>query len=186
MATVIQSNAFHERRHAERRRIAYAPMARGADGVRISWGGVWGGVLVALGALFLSGALAIAIGASRAGAALAGTGAAAWAGATLLIALFLGGMVSTRVGAIYDDATSLVQGVLVWVVSAILAAIVAASGIAELSLYGGFDQLVPPGAMSSGAWIGFGSLLLSLLAAVLGAAAGRRRDPRVYPTSTGT
>jgi hypothetical protein len=178
MATAIEPGTFHERRHAERRRLAYAPLARGADGVRISWGGVWGGVLVALGVLFLSGALAIAVGASRAGTALAGTGAAAWAGATLLIALFLGGMVSTRVGAIHDDATSLVQGVLVWVVSAILAAVVAASGIAELSLYGGFDQLLPPEAVSSGAWIGFGSLLLSLLAAVLGAASGRRRSPR--------
>jgi len=186
MATAIPSGTFHERRHAERRRFAQAPIARGADGVRISWGGVWGGVLVSLGVLFLSGALAMAVGASRGEAAFAGIGAAAWAGATLLIALFIGGMVSTRVGAIYDDATGVVQGVLVWVVSAILAAIVAGSGIAELSLYGGFDQLVPREAVSSGAWIGFGSLLLSLLAAVLGAASGRRRSPRPYPTSTGT
>lgn len=182
MATVIDTNPFHERRHAERRRLAYAPMLRGADGARISWGGVWGGVLVALGVLFLSGALAMAVGASKGGALLGGIGAAVWAGASLLVALFLGGTVSTRVGAIYDDATGLVQGVLVWVVSAILAAVVAGSGMAELSLYGGFDQLMPPSAMQSGAWIGFGSLLLSLLAAVLGAAAGRRR----YPASTGT
>lgn len=179
MATAIPSGPFHERRHSERRRLAYAPMLRGADGVRISWGGVWGGVLVALGVLFLSGALAMAIGASREGALLGGMGAAVWAGASLLIALFLGGAVATRVGAIYDGATGLVQGVLVWVVSAILAAIIAGSGMAELSLYGGFDQLMPPSAMQSGAWLGFASLLLSLLAAVLGAAAGRRRYPRI-------
>jgi uncharacterized protein involved in exopolysaccharide biosynthesis len=38
--------------------------------------------------------------------------------------------------------------------------------------------------VSKAAWITFGALVLSLLAAVLGAMAGRRRPP--YPTSTGT
>ena len=45
-------------------------------------------------------------------------------------------------------------------------------------------QEVKPQATAA-AWVTFGALVLSLLAALLGAAAGRRR-PVVQPTSTGT
>src|ERR1051325_10822514 len=56
MATVVRDIPYHDRRIAERRGIAY-PAALRADGVRVSWGGVFGGVLVALGFLLLMAAL---------------------------------------------------------------------------------------------------------------------------------
>src|ERR1043165_516616 len=65
MATVVRDIPYHDRRIAERRRIAY-PAALRADGVRVSWGGVFGGVLVALGFLLLMTALGVAVGISAA------------------------------------------------------------------------------------------------------------------------
>ena len=65
MATVIRETPYHDRRIAERRRISY-PAAVRADGMRVSWGGIFGGVLVALGFLLLMTALGVAVGISAA------------------------------------------------------------------------------------------------------------------------
>jgi hypothetical protein len=220
MATAV--NPYHERRSAERRRIAY-PGLFAADGMKVSWGGILGGVLVALGVLVLLMALGVAVGITAVDpasteAAKLGTGAGIWAGVSLLLALFMGGFVSTRIGATYDSQTSFFAGFLVWVVSIVLVAYLAASGVASVT--GGAFQLfasapaqaqdqaastiqekaqelqqkapdlqqkaqqVKPQATKA-AWITFGSLILSLLAALIGSAAGRRRHP-VQPTSRGT
>ncbi len=209
MATVIDPSQFHERRNAERRRIAH-PLLLRADGVRVSWGGIWGGVLVALGVLLLAGALGVAVGISavdpaQTDARILGTGAAIWGAVSLLIALFLGGLVSTRIGAIHDRATGFFEGALVWIVSVLLTIAAASSGLGMLAgsasgyLGGAVAQMqsqpgqainrieqkaqeVKPKA-SAAAWIAFGGLVISLFAAVAGAAAGRRT---YYPTSRGT
>jgi hypothetical protein len=144
MATVIRDNPYHDRRIAERRRIAYPAMAR-AEGMRVSWGGIFGGVLVALGFLLLMTALGVAVGISAAqpGETEAGTlgaGAGIWGGLSLLIALFLGGWVSTRIGAIFDGTTGFFEGVLVWVVSVLLMLYLASSGVGMLA--GGAFNLV--------------------------------------------
>jgi len=189
MATVVRDTPYHDRRVAERRRIAY-PAALRADGMRVSWGGVFGGVLVALGFLLLMTALGMAVGISSAqpGATDTGTlgaGAGIWAGVSLLVALFIGGWVSTRIGAIFDGTTGFFEGALVWVVSVLLMLYMASTGIGML--FGGASELVAGAVQTLGsvlqssqatraAWITFGALLLSLLAAVLGAVAGRR-DP---------
>ena len=189
MATVVRDTPYHDRRVAERRRIAY-PAALRADGMRVSWGGVFGGVLVALGFLLLMTALGMAVGISSAqpGATDTGTlgaGAGIWAGVSLLVALFIGGWVSTRIGAIFDGTTGFFEGALVWVVSVLLMLYMASTGIGML--VGGASELVAGAVQTLGsvlqssqatraAWITFGALLLSLLAAVLGAVAGRR-DP---------
>jgi hypothetical protein len=198
MATLAQHQAFHERRNAERRRVAYPAMLRGGDGMRVSWGGIFGGVLVALGVLLLLAALGVAVGITAAqpgetDAATLGTGAGIWAALSLLAALFIGGMVSTRIGAIFDRATGVFEGVLVWVVSVLLVAYLGASGVGMLAsgaaeLVGGAGQAIGEvvGAIEQkagqvqpeatrAAWITFGALLISLLAAVFGAMAGRRR-----------
>ena len=269
-----------DRRVGERRRGFYAAMLRG-EGTKVSWGGVFAGVLVAVGLLFLLGALGVAVGISAADPgdtqpSTLGAGAGIWAGLSLLIALFVGGMVSTRVGAITDGTTGFFEGALVWVVSILLMVYFASSGVstiagsafrmvggatqavgsvmqgggANVDMSGSVDQIVQrlkdpktaqqmaaatgmsqaevqealndaaqrveqtrdnPGqaaaearqrlerlvdqARSSGAlerkaeelkpqasraaWIALGALLLSLLAAVLGAMAGRRREPVV-------
>jgi hypothetical protein len=217
MATV--ATPYHERRTSERRRIAY-PGAFSADGMKVSWGGILGGVIAALGVLVLLMALGVAVGITAVDpgsteASRLGTGAGIWAGVSLLLALFLGGFVATRIGATYDSQTAFFSGFLVWVVSVILVAYLAASGAASLT--GGAFRLfasAPPQAQeqaaatiqqkaqelqqkapelqqkaqevkpqaTTAAWVTFGSLLLSLLAALIGSAAGRRRQP----TSRGT
>jgi hypothetical protein len=144
MATLVRENPYHDRRVAERRRISYPAMPR-VDGMRVSWGGVFGGVLVALGFLLLATALGVAVGISatqpgETDAATLGTGAALWGGITLLLALFIGGWVATRIGAIFDGTTGFFEGVLVWVVSVLLMLYSASSGIGLLA--GGAFQLV--------------------------------------------
>ena len=122
----------------------------GTDGMRVSWGGVFAGVLVAMGVSMLLAALGLAIGVSAVNPGetdpgTIGVGAAVWGGLQLLLALFIGGMVATRVGAIIDRTTGFFEGVLVWVVSLILMAYLAGSGIASVasgafSLLGGATQ----------------------------------------------
>ena len=151
MATVVRGNTYHERRLGERRRFAYPALLR-ADGMKVSWGGIFGGVLVALGLLLLLAALGVAIGVSAVqpgeteGSTL-GAGAGIWAGVSLLLALFVGGLVSTRIGAIVDGTTGFFEGALVWVVSVLLMLYLAGSGVGMLAsgafkLVGGAAQTI--------------------------------------------
>jgi hypothetical protein len=122
----------------------------GTDGMKVSWGGVFAGVLVAIGVSMLLASLGLAIGVTavdprRADGAVLGVGAAMWGAIQMLLALFVGGMVATRVGAIIDRTTGFFEGVLVWVVSMLLMAYLAGSGIASVangafSLLGGATQ----------------------------------------------
>jgi len=124
----------------------------GTEGMKVSWGGVFAGVLVAIGLSMLLTVLGVAIGitavdAREADAGAIGIGTAIWGGIQLLIALFVGGMVATRVGAIVDKTTGFFEGVLVWVVSLVLMAYLAGSGIATVasgafSMLGGATQTI--------------------------------------------
>ena len=110
----------------------------GTEGMKVSWGGVFAGVLVAMGVSMLLASLGLAIGVSAVDpgetqASTVGIGAAVWGGLQLMLALFVGGMVSTRVGAIIDRTTGFFEGVLVWVVGLILMAYLAGSGIGSLA-----------------------------------------------------
>ena len=92
------------------------------EGVRVSWGGIWGGVLVALAVLILLTSLGVAIGVSAVdpsdtSARAVGIGAAVWAGVSLLVSLFIGGLVAARIGATHDRTTTTVAGMLVWIVT---------------------------------------------------------------------
>lgn len=103
------------------------------DGLRISWGGIWAGVLTVLGTLLFLTTLGLAVGISAADpgtdAGALGVGAAIWSGLALLIALFVGGMAATRLGMIYDRATGAFEGALVWVVSFVAILWLASSGV---------------------------------------------------------
>jgi hypothetical protein len=122
----------------------------GTEGMKVSWGGVFAGVLVSMGVSMLLAALGLAIGITavdpgQTDPGAIGAGAVIWGALQLLIALFVGGMVATRVGAIIDRTTGFFEGVLVWVVSLILMAYLAGSGIAAVaggafSLLGGATQ----------------------------------------------
>ncbi len=104
------------------------------EGMKISWGGVFGGVLAGIGTLLLLSSLGLAIGITAVdpqdpnGSAL-GTGAAIWTAVTLLISLFIAGWASTRLSMLWERTTAMFEGVLVWVLSLILILYLAASGI---------------------------------------------------------
>jgi hypothetical protein len=104
------------------------------QGTRVSWGGIWAGVLTALGTLLLLSTLGLAVGiAANAGAGAAGaagipgaanvtpgtvgTAAVIWSALSLLIAMFLGGLASTRLGQISDRGSGMFHGGLVWVIA---------------------------------------------------------------------
>lgn len=134
-----------ERRYTERRNNVYSLGLPSVEGLRVSWGGIWGGVLVTTGVLLLLTALGVAVGITAVDPAepdaqTMSTGAGIWAAVALLAALFLGGMVSTRAGAIFDRTTGAFQGALVWIVSVLLIAYLAASGITMIA--GGALRLV--------------------------------------------
>ena len=153
---------FNDRRVrvSERRRDGFYPSILQAEGKKVSWGGIFGGVLVAVGVLVLLAALGMAIGISAADpgqtdASTIGTGAGIWAALSLLAALFVGGMVSTRIGAISDRTTGFFEGVLVWVVSILLMGYLATSGITMLAggafkMLGGATQAIGAVAQSQG------------------------------------
>jgi hypothetical protein len=237
MAATTQDLRQERRIGAFDRRMNPVTAARplSTEGIRVSWGGIWGGVLTAVGLVLLLAALGMAVGItatdpSQADGNRIGMAAGIWAGVSLLIALFVGGMVSTRIGAIFDGATGFWEGALVWIVTLLAVVYLASTGLS--SLMGGamrvmgaasqsvatamqgtpaasnaaneaananpsamVDQLksrisdarsngtigqkaaeVKPAATKA-AWATFGALVLTLLASVLGAVAGRRRHP---------
>lgn len=144
MASVVHNPPYNRRATDRHPGTGYAPLLR-ADGLRVSWGGVFGGVLLAVGLLILLTALGAAIGISAADPGetdpgALGTGAGIYAAVSLLLALFIGGWASTRMGAISDGATGFCEGALVWVVSILLVGYAAASGIGMLA--GGAFQML--------------------------------------------
>jgi hypothetical protein len=136
MATVVQETPFNDRRKQERRQLRYSAVR--AEGMRVSWGGIWGGVLVALGLLLLLAALGVAVGVSavdplQSEAENVATGAGLWAAFSLLLALFVGGMVATSTGVIFDRTTGFFEGTLVWIVSVLLMGYLASTGVGMLA-----------------------------------------------------
>lgn len=159
MASVAGDNLQERRTHQRRATDRTLPAAswRDADGMRVSWGGIWGGVLTGMGVLILLAALGLAVGISAVDpretqAQTLGRGAALWAGVSLLIALFIGGMVSTRIGMVYDKATGMFEGALVWVLSVLLMGYLAASGIGMVA--GGAINLVGGATQALGSMVG--------------------------------
>lgn len=136
MATVV-----HER-------FDTAPLS----GFRISWGGIWAGVLTVMGTLLFLATLGVAIGISavdpgQTDAGSFGTGAAIWSALSLLIALFVGGMAATRLGMVFDKAAGAFEGALVWVLSFLLVLWLASSGVRLIAsgisgLFSGIGQTV--------------------------------------------
>lgn len=125
---------------------------------RLSWGGIWAGVLTVMGSLLFLTTLGLAIGISAVdpgqdSAAAFGTGAAVWTSLSLLIALFAGGMAATRLGLVFDKAAGAFEGVLVWVLSFLIILWLASSGVRLVAsgisgLFSGVTQTI--GSVASG------------------------------------
>jgi len=131
-----------------------------AEGMKISWGGVFGGVLAGVGTLMLLTTLGLAVGISATDprhpdAGTLGTGAAIWTTLTLLIALFVAGWASTRLSMLWERTTAMFEGALVWVMSLILILYLTANGIG-LVASGAFGLL---GSAAQGAGSALGSAL---------------------------
>jgi hypothetical protein len=152
----------------------------GFEGMRVSWGGVWAGVLVALGTLLVLSTLGVAIGftadARNVDPQKISAGAVIWSRAALLIALFLGGVIATRMSMVWDRFTGLAQGALVWVMSLVVVTLLSANGIGLVAgaslIYGTQHSQSGP---TTAAWLTFFSTVLSLVAALIGSAVGQRR-----------
>jgi hypothetical protein len=122
------------------------------EGFRISWGGIWAGVLTVMGTLLFLTTLGLAIGISavdplNSDPGALGTGAAIWTGLSLLIALFVGGMAATRLGMVFDKAAGAFEGALVWVLSFLVILWLASSGVRLVAsgisgLFGGVTQTI--------------------------------------------
>jgi hypothetical protein len=149
MATLVHPTPGGDRRSILRRDHDRSATHRAADpidvrGMSVSWGGIWGGVLVGTGLLLLLTALGLALGISavdaNSDAGNVGMGASIWAAIALLLSLYVGGMASTRIGAIFDRTTGMFEGALVWVLSLLLMVYLAGSGIGLVA--GGAFKLV--------------------------------------------
>jgi len=118
-------------------------------GLRVRWGGVTSGLVMALGTILFLTALGLAIGISAIGdprtadsntASGLGIGAGLWGAVTLLIAYFLGGMVSTRVTDRPDRGGAWLNGTLVWTLTSVLLIWLLGQGV-SLGLSGLFGAL---------------------------------------------
>jgi hypothetical protein len=103
-------------------------------GMKISWGGVFGGVLAGIGTLLLLTSLGLAVGISAVDprdpdAGAIGTGAAIWTTLSLLVSLFVAGWASTRLSMLWERTTAMFEGALVWVMSLILVLYLTANGV---------------------------------------------------------
>lgn len=109
--------------------VAAAPL-----GTRVSWSGIFGGVIVGIGVLLLLTALGLAVGITavdpnRADAGAIGRGTVIWTGASLLLAVFFGGWSAARMSMLWDRTAALFQGTLVWALFMVVVLWLAASGI---------------------------------------------------------
>jgi hypothetical protein len=132
--------------------VIHEHITESMDGLRISWGGIWAGVLTVLGSLLFLTTLGLAVGITAADpgstdAEALGMGAAIWTGLSLLIALFIGGMAASRLGMIFDKATGAFEGALVWVLSFVAILWLASSGVRLVAsgisgIFGGVTQTI--------------------------------------------
>jgi hypothetical protein len=118
-------------------------------GLRVRWGGVTSGWILALGVILLLTALGVAIGiaaigdprtADRDTASALGTGAGLWGAITLLLAAFLGGLTATRVTDRPDRGGAVLHGMLVWTLTSVFLLWLLGQGV-SLGLSGLFGAL---------------------------------------------
>jgi hypothetical protein len=114
--------------------------------VKLSWAGLIGGIVVAVGVWVLLTVLGLAVGLSSfdpsgtmPSAKTLGIGTGIWSIAVSMIALFVGGLVGARTSGILDRPTGALHGAVLWSLATIL----------SIALIGGVVRNVVRGAVSS-------------------------------------
>lgn len=162
---------------------------------RVSWGGVWAGLLTALGAFLILTTLAITIGAQvlNVGAANATNTSAGTGIATLIIALisfFVGGWVAAHTAAVRGRDNGILNGFLVWALGTAFILALAGLGLGQLfgalgNVFGQMRQLGGGGNVNpqqvanniqDSALVAFLSLLIPALCAMIGGIVGSHPD----------
>lgn len=103
-------------------------------GTRVSWSGIFGGVVVRIGVLLLLTAPGLAIGITAVDpnnpdAGAIGRSTAIFTGVSLLLAVFIGGRSAARMSMLWDRTVALFKGTLRWALFMLLILDLAASGI---------------------------------------------------------
>ena len=162
---------------------------------RVSWAGIWGGLLTALGLFVLLSVLATAVGITTVNqtdanpaqvSRIAGLATAVLA----LASFFVGGFIAGLGGGVVGRDAGGINGFLVWALALVVMLVLAAMGLGQLfgAIGAGFDAYrqfqgavqIDPQAVAEGlqasAWITFISLGLAATAATLGGALGAVGD----------
>lgn len=106
-------------------------------GLRVSWGAIFAGLVIAsaLQIVFTILGLAIGLGSIDASdsARAAGIGAGLWATITALISLFVGGMTAGRLAGARTSGDGALHGIVMWSLSTLLAVWLIASGVSSVA-----------------------------------------------------
>ncbi|HEX5476103.1 MAG TPA: hypothetical protein VFX12_15705 [Vicinamibacterales bacterium] len=179
--------AARERRFVERRTPSVTRVELAPALARVSWSGVWGGFLIALGIWITLAALGAGIGLSglrpnvSVGTAGLGTATGAWLYVTGLIALFFGGAFGTRLAMVVDGAVAWLEATLIWTFALVLAmagatalvSVAAAYPAAAQAVVQGNPAAAATGGMSAAAWLTFIGIVVAWVVTVVGSFWGR-------------
>jgi hypothetical protein len=149
---------------------------------QVSWSGVWGGFLIAVGIFMVLCMLIGAIGLSMIGTGqtVTRTGAnmAGWVYLCGLVALFFGGACGTRLAMVLDDATAWLEATLIWTMALVVVTLLAtgvAAGAANVArgVVQSNPTIVNGGMMRAAGWIAFAGTILAWIVTVAGSFWGR-------------
>lgn len=170
-------------------------LAEPARGIRLSWGGVIGGLLVAIAVWLALSVLGLAVNLTaldpRNPAALQGIGMAAglWSLVVWVVALFAGGVVAGHAAGIAERRRGALHGIVLWSLATMLSMFVVADAVRAVAL-GALMTTAPDEMGATGAalvaatstgkalWWVFFAMLLGLGAALIGSTTGVGRRQR--------
>lgn len=152
---------------------------------RVSWGAIFAGGVVALGAQLLLTLLGIAIGLSTfepltegAISQAVGIGAGIWWTVTALVSLFLGGWTAGRLSGMPLRQDAMMNGIIAWALVTLLSVVLVGTGTGVI-IGGAFNDITNASAMS--AWWAFIAMVAGVVAAAIGGMLGAPRDlPATY------
>jgi len=108
--------------------------------VKLSWGGLIGGIVVAVGAWMLLTTLGLAVGLSSfdpndplSTVETVGIGTGIWSMVVSIIALFTGGVVASRASGILDHVSGAIHGAVLWSLATMLSVVLVGSAVRSVA-----------------------------------------------------